>query len=177
MKSSASATHHHLSFCMMTFLWKTFCTLAPICLAALMMLTLTSCPSSHGIKGIPENLTPIAITGSTKTPPHRMASYEYPFDSNGQYIADWAAAGERRAGRSVVVESPYSRKRLRSHRGSAASKSQTRSRGSRFTYLVKRGDTLSRIATRYGTSVAKIKKANALSSNMISPGQKLRIPR
>ena len=40
-------------------------------------------------------------------------------------------------------------------------------------HKVRRGDTLSRLAQRYGTSVREIKKANNLRSNVIRIGQKL----
>lgn len=44
-------------------------------------------------------------------------------------------------------------------------------------YTVKRGDTLSKIASQYkGVTVAKIRKANNLKSDRINPGQKLVIP-
>ena len=44
------------------------------------------------------------------------------------------------------------------------------------TYTVRRGDTLSGIAVRYGTTVAAIKQANGLRSNVIYAGQRLKIP-
>lgn len=44
------------------------------------------------------------------------------------------------------------------------------------TYMVKKGDTLSRIAYRYNSSVAALKKENSLHSDRIRIGQKIRIP-
>ena len=44
-------------------------------------------------------------------------------------------------------------------------------------YAVKQGDTLGKIAKKHGTTVAAIKKANGLCSDMIKPGQKLKIPK
>jgi LysM repeat protein len=44
------------------------------------------------------------------------------------------------------------------------------------TYKVKQGDTLSGIAQKYGTTVAKIKAKNGLKSDMIKIGQTLKIP-
>jgi LysM repeat protein len=38
------------------------------------------------------------------------------------------------------------------------------------------GDTLSKIATKFGVTVAAIKTANGLTSDLISVGQKLTIP-
>jgi len=43
-------------------------------------------------------------------------------------------------------------------------------------YTVKSGDTLSRIASKYGVTIDKIKRANGLKSNVIRIGQRLTIP-
>jgi LysM repeat protein len=43
------------------------------------------------------------------------------------------------------------------------------------TYLVRRGDTLSGIAQRHGTSVATLRRLNGLSSTRIFAGQRLRV--
>jgi len=43
-------------------------------------------------------------------------------------------------------------------------------------YRVQRGDTLSAIARRFGTTVGRLKAANRLRSDLIRPGQALRIP-
>jgi LysM repeat protein len=44
------------------------------------------------------------------------------------------------------------------------------------TYVVRQGDTLSLVATRFGTSVAAIQRANGLNSDVINIGQVLVIP-
>ena len=44
-------------------------------------------------------------------------------------------------------------------------------------YVVKKGDTLSKVADKFGTSVAAIKKTNDLTLNSLSVGQRLRIPK
>jgi LysM repeat protein len=44
-------------------------------------------------------------------------------------------------------------------------------------HTVKRGDTLSALARRYGTSVTKIQKANGLPNTVIRLGQTLKIPK
>jgi nucleoid-associated protein YgaU len=46
----------------------------------------------------------------------------------------------------------------------------------RTTYKVKRGDTLSGIASRFKTTAAKIKALNGLKSNTLKVGQTLKIP-
>lgn len=190
MHLALAQAHPHASVRIMTFSSKTLRLLASASLAAVIMLTLDSCSSSHGIKGIPQTLPVVAVSGSTNTPPHHMASYEYPFDSNGRYVTDWAAEGERRAGRSAAAASSDTQKWSSSHGGSVSTKSRSTtstkgkkstpaksSGGSSSTYIVKKGDTLSGIAARYKTTVTKIKSANGLSSTMIRIGQKLRIPR
>ncbi|HOJ41119.1 MAG TPA: LysM peptidoglycan-binding domain-containing protein, partial [bacterium] len=45
-----------------------------------------------------------------------------------------------------------------------------------FYYLVKKGDTLSGLASRYNTTVAVLKKMNNLSSDLILVGQALKVP-
>ncbi len=44
-------------------------------------------------------------------------------------------------------------------------------------HTVKRGDTLSSIARRYGSTVSKIQRANGISGSMIRVGQTLKIPK
>ncbi len=44
-------------------------------------------------------------------------------------------------------------------------------------YEVSPGDSLSKIATSYGTTIDYIKKANGLSNSTIRPGQKLKLPK
>jgi LysM repeat protein len=56
---------------------------------------------------------------------------------------------------------------------SSGAAGQTSSGG---TYTVRRGDTLSGIAMRHSTTVAAIKQANGLRSNVIYAGQRLTIP-
>lgn len=58
----------------------------------------------------------------------------------------------------------------------ASSGSSKKTSSSSKRYSVKKGDTLYAIARRNGTSVSKLKAANGLSSDLIRPGQSLKIP-
>lgn len=55
-----------------------------------------------------------------------------------------------------------------------ASQANTSSSGAKY-YTVKRGDSLSKIAAKFGTTVSAIKKRNNLKSDKIREGQKLRV--
>jgi hypothetical protein len=91
--------------------------------SALAPLLVASCSSTPKIQGLPERLPEIALNGSSATPPHNMANYEYPFDANGNYVSNWAAEGERRAGRSPIATDADEKKWSSSHRGHATGKS------------------------------------------------------
>ncbi len=53
---------------------------------------------------------------------------------------------------------------------------KTESAAQTGTYIVQRGDSLSLLANKYGTSVENIKQANGLQSDLIRVGQSLAIP-
>ena len=69
---------------------------------------------------------------------------------------------------SAPASSGASRKSARS--------GSTGGEGEQKTHRVKRGETLTHIARRHGTSVERIKAANSMRSSRIMPGQVLRIP-
>lgn len=55
-------------------------------------------------------------------------------------------------------------------------KKQSKSKATTTTYTVKKGDTLSHIAKRHGTSVGKLASLNGIKNpNLIYPGQKLKV--
>lgn len=166
---------------------------AALCTLPVLSLCLASCSSTE-IEGVPANLPEIALSGSSATPPHHMATYEYPFDSGGNYVDDWAAEGEHRAGRSARATSEDERKWSGSHGGRATGASSPKKKrpgstasktksataaksGASSKYVVKKGDTVERIARRYGVTVSRLKAANGLKSDLIRIGQTLRIPR
>lgn len=72
------------------------------------------------------------------------------------------------------TESPEAKKSTLSE-GRDTSAAQPEVKATRW-YTVKPGDTLGNIARRYGVSLSSLKKANALSSDLIRVGQRLRIP-
>jgi len=173
------------------------CKLPAAALLVLTALLLDSCTGTKSGTGqLPKNLPAIALNSSPATPPHSLPSYSYPFDSRGNYVSDWAAEGERKAGRTAATSSDVEKWRS-SHGGSAsrskpkvASSSRSSSSGTRKktssgsktassgrSYSVKKGDTLSAIARRNGTTVAKLKAANGLSSDNIGIGKVLKVPR
>jgi membrane-bound lytic murein transglycosylase D len=65
--------------------------------------------------------------------------------------------------------------KIKTTKKSSSSKQRSGSRKRTTTYTVKSGDTLSTIASRFGTSSAKIKKDNNLKSSSLRIGQKLKI--
>lgn len=174
---------------------------AVLALIALLAI-LNSCTSTTDL---PKNLPDIALNSSPATPPHHMASYDYPFDSSGNYVSAWAAEGERRAGRSPIATNSdqESWKKSHSSRGSSSKSkksSSTKSKSSSTSkkksgsdskptktttkkssgstrHVVKSSDTLSGIARKYGTTVSKIKSANGLKSDTIRNGAVLVIPK
>lgn len=60
--------------------------------------------------------------------------------------------------------------------GNRAAGSGAGTAGKGGTYVVRKGDTLGSIARKHHTTIAKIKKANGLRSDMLREGQKLRMP-
>jgi LysM repeat protein len=57
----------------------------------------------------------------------------------------------------------------------AGSKNNKKDSGGKKYYTVKSGDTLSTIARKHTTTVAQLKKLNKLKSDVIHPGDKLRV--
>lgn len=159
--------------------------LAVICALATLPLVFSSC-TSDDIEGLPDDLPDIALNGSSATPPHHLASYQYPFDSSGNYVSDWAAEGERRAGRSRSATKSDVEKWSSSHGGRVTGTSKSKSKSKTTTkskstgtsrYVVKKGDTIGKIAQRHGVSASRLKSANGLKSDFIRAGQTLKIPR
>jgi hypothetical protein len=147
------------------------------------LLLLAACENSSHIKGLPKDLPVINLHGSPSTPGHTMGHADYPFADNGDYKSDWAAEGGQGAG--MDYSSWRSSHGGSSSRGSTKKKTSSKSGGKKSgskssrkggSYTVKSGDNLGAIARRNGTTVAKIKAANGMSSDMIRTGKMLKIP-
>jgi LysM repeat protein len=129
-----------------------------------------------------------------------------PFDANGNYREDWAddptkwrkpggrhapaddlpavAANDVPANASPLPPAGSSPKPSVSSSSTSSrpkpvvsSKPKPKPKPTSITYTVKKGDTLSGIASRYGSTVSKIRSANGISGSLIRPGQKLKVPR
>jgi LysM repeat protein len=122
-----------------------------------------------------------------------MERKDYPFDANGTYMTSWAALGSPAAsssdydswksshgGRASKSKSGVKKYTAAKKKGSSSSSkkggSSSKSKGGSG-YVVKSGDTLSAIARRNNTTVAKLKAANGLSSDLIRAGKPLKIPK
>jgi nucleoid-associated protein YgaU len=150
----------------------------PLFLLLLAALACQMSACSSRPRGLPKTLPAIKLKDSPQTPPHSMARKDYPFDANGNYVTAWAAEGEPAATASDI-------ERWRTSHGGSVSKRQPSpvrkvapaSGGSRGTHTIRSGDTLGSIARKYGTTVAKLKAANGLKSDLIRAGKTLKIPR
>ena len=108
---------------------------------------------------------PTYTTPPTYTPPPAPAEAD-------PYAFSNAGSATRSSGATASSTKPSSASRSKTGSGTRSSSSK-KSGGS---YTVARGDTLYAIARKRGTSVAKIKSANRLSSDVIRPGQVLKMP-
>jgi hypothetical protein len=161
---------------------------ALLCLPSCVIL-LASCGSSGGVKGVPRNLPEINLQGSSSTPAHSMERKDYPFAPDGTYMTAWASEGEKEAsssdieswsrshGGTVSRRNPSPVKKVPASKKKTASSSKSGSSKGGGTYTIKKGDTLGAIARKHGTTVAKLKAANGMSSDFIREGKTLKIPK
>lgn len=145
------------------------------------LLLLAACENSSHIKGLPKDLPVINLHGSPSTPAHSMSHADYPFADNGDYKSDWAAEGGQSPGMdySSWRSSHGSSSRNSSKKKTSKSSGKSSSKGSAHkggAYTIKSGDNLGAIARKHGTTVAKLKAANGLSSDRIRAGKTLKIP-
>ena len=83
-------------------------------------------------------------------------------------------SGMLRVGQRLIIPTSGTSAEMRAAIAATESSSRAPARGGK-TYTVRRGDTLSSIAQRYGTTPSALKRINGLSSDQIRAGQKLRL--
>lgn len=102
-----------------------------------------------------------------RNPPHfHIAVYPRPYEryvggGRGEMLAQADSDGEE--------EEKATKRKTSSAKSSSAAKSATR-------YRVRKGDNLSTIAKRHGTTAKRIQQANGMKSSRLQPGQTLEIP-
>ncbi len=139
----------------------------------------------------PLNANPLA-TGSQKLPPAVVDSMPRETTRHGQEVE--IASRSRSSSGSVKSKSRHTdssdepKKTTRSSSNNASkshskstskshSSSKSKSKSSSTRHTVKKGDSLSSIAKKYGSSVSAIQKANGLSGTMIRDGKTLVVPK
>ena len=145
------------------------------------LLLLAACETSSHIKGLPKDLPVINLRGSPETPDHSMGHADYPFAANGDYKSDWAAEGGQGPGMDYTSwrsshggsSSRGSSKKKSSSKSSKTSSKSGKTSRKGGSYTIKSGDSLGGVARRNGTTVAKHKAGNGLSSDFIRAGKTL----
>lgn len=79
--------------------------------------------------------------------------------------------------RPAVKSTPVAQAKPKPKPKPVTAKAKTKPKPKAVRYVVKKGDSLSAIASRTGTSVTAIKSANGISGTLIRPGQSLTIPK
>jgi hypothetical protein len=143
----------------------------------------------------------LILTGCTNNPGSGSGPGTGPFDANGNYREDWAddPSKWRRPGSRDDLptiakneQPPPNANPLPPNRSSTPKvttprpeptvvkttpKPKPKPKPKVTRYTVKKGDTLSGIASRYGSSVTLLRKANGISGSLIRPGQSLIVPK
>ena len=115
-------------------------------------------PADTTITTTPDAIVPDSIVADTTaiTTPEIVAPVDTTASSESTVAADVATAFDNNAPEEVV-ETPAPQQKTKIH-------------------VVKRGDTLGKIAQRYGVTINQIKKLNKIKGSRITVGQRLKIP-
>ena len=103
----------------------------------------------------------LEATAERRPPHYHVAVFPKPYAAYVEQLAAEAGAG---AGASAALSA------ARAAPGAPASSAAP------VLHVVRRGETLGRIARRHGASVDALRRANGLTSSVIHPGQTLRVP-
>ena len=136
-----------------------------------------------------ETPTVSSIATTTKTTT-TSANYELPPEPSPAFASSSSGGGTSTIYSTSPAEKPRvttaSKPKTSSSSSSAKSKPKVAAskpkpkpapKPSSLAYTIKKGDTLYGLASRYGTSVAAIKKTNGLSSDFLRDGKTIRIPK
>ncbi len=142
-----------------------------------LLLSAAGCAGNQG-GGSASIKPPKNVRVASATPPHNLPPHEYPFDAAGNYRTDWVrpVGGSSRSTRSRSTSRPTYTSRSSGSSSSSSSKPAPKPAPPKRTHTIAKGETLWAISRRYGTSVAAIKSSNGLRSDLIHPGQVLKIP-
>ena len=102
----------------------------------------------------------------------KMRVLKLPYSFSGAFVD---AQDTIYAYKDSIFFDPVRVKEISNPRGSSRVSGGGGGGSSYTTYTVKRGDSLGKIASRYGTTIANIKKWNGLKKDTIVPGQRLKI--
>ncbi|MBC8125995.1 MAG: LysM peptidoglycan-binding domain-containing protein [Gloeobacteraceae cyanobacterium ES-bin-144] len=115
----------------------------------------------------PANASPLPPAQSTKPAPVKTSPPVRPKSNNEVVVKEYVTPPE--------VNSKSKPKATTAKPKPVVVKAKPKPKSTRYT--VKKGDTLSGIASRYGSSVSAIRSSNGISGNLIRPGQSLVIPK
>lgn len=88
---------------------------------------------------------------------------------------DNAKKKEKTEKKQTATKSKKETKKTKSEKPKTQTKKKVKESGS--THVVRSGESLYKIAKKYGVTIEQLKKANSMTNNKIKPGQKLTIPK
>lgn len=136
-----------------------------------LILGITSCSQNSG--GYADAETAQAVADGTMPP--WMAEYSDASTETGSYTSSPSGPYDYNPPAKPSVSSTA--KTSTTKRSTTTRKATSKPKPKSTTYIVKKGDSLSVIARRHGSTVKAIKSANGLKSDLIQIKQKLIIPR
>jgi LysM repeat protein len=101
------------------------------------------------------------------------------FDVTVGELGKWNPKSKRgvKQGQTIKVYSDVEYAAEDNSRSAKAQKGDNASKAkSKVTYRVKKGDTISSIARKYGVTASKLKSANSIKGSTLKSGQRLTIP-